>query len=182
MLYGYQTWSEESLMQGWWPSWRSEVKCGKLCSMATTLSRQLRSSCSDGTTLVEPRTRCVTFGDRAFSAYAPRLWNRLSGHIKDSTFKQFKKHLKSHLFKKCLPAVELSLSAVEHFLCIWRYDINLLDWLIDWRMKINFMKVMNHHKKWPIKGPYADHILIPQGSTGSSILFDIKWKPIFFWL
>ena len=32
----------------------------------------------------------------------------------------------------------------------------------------------------PIKGPYADHILIPQGSTGSSIFFDIKWKPIFF--
>ena len=31
------------------------------------------------------------------------------------------------------------------------------------------------------KGPYADHILIPQGSTGSSIFFDIKWKPIFFW-
>ena len=33
-----------------------------------------------------------------------------------------------------------------------------------------------------LKGPYADHILIPQGSTGSSIFFDIKWKPIFFLL
>ena len=33
-----------------------------------------------------------------------------------------------------------------------------------------------------IKGPYADHIRIPQGSTGSSTIFDIKWKPIFFWL
>ena len=33
-----------------------------------------------------------------------------------------------------------------------------------------------------IKGPYADHILIPQGSTGSSTFFDIQWKPIFFWL
>ena len=31
-----------------------------------------------------------------------------------------------------------------------------------------------------LKGPYADHILIPQGSTGSSIFFDTKWKPIFF--
>ena len=31
-----------------------------------------------------------------------------------------------------------------------------------------------------IKGPYADHILIPQGSTASSIFFDIKWKPLFF--
>ena len=37
-------------------------------------------------------------------------------------------------------------------------------------------------RKWPLKGPYAYHILIPQGSTGSSIFFDIKWKPIFFWL
>ena len=25
-----------------------------------------------------------------------------------------------------------------------------------------------------IKGPYADHILIPQGSTGSSTFFNIK--------
>ena len=33
-----------------------------------------------------------------------------------------------------------------------------------------------------LKGPYADHILIPQGLTGSSIFFDIKWKPIFLWL
>ena len=31
-----------------------------------------------------------------------------------------------------------------------------------------------------VKGPYADHILIPQGSTGSSLFFDIKWKPTFF--
>ena len=36
--------------------------------------------------------------------------------------------------------------------------------------------------KAQIKGPYADHILIPRGSTGSSLFFDIKWKPIFFWL
>ena len=33
-----------------------------------------------------------------------------------------------------------------------------------------------------LKGPYADHILIPLGSTGRSTFFDIKWKPIFFWL
>ena len=32
------------------------------------------------------------------------------------------------------------------------------------------------------KGLYADHILIPQGSTRSSTFFDIKWKPIFFYL
>ena len=33
-----------------------------------------------------------------------------------------------------------------------------------------------------LKGPYANHILIPQGSSRSSVFFDIKWKPIFFWL
>ena len=32
------------------------------------------------------------------------------------------------------------------------------------------------------KSPYANHILIPQGSNGSSIFFDVKWKPIIFWL
>ena len=31
-----------------------------------------------------------------------------------------------------------------------------------------------------LKGPYADHILIPPGSTGSSVFFGFKWKPIFF--
>ena len=61
--------------------------------------RQLRSSCSDGTSLVEPRTQCVSFGDRAFAAYAPRLWNKLPGQIKNCTFEQFKKLLKSHLFQ-----------------------------------------------------------------------------------
>ena len=32
----------------------------------------------------------------------------------------------------------------------------------------------NHTFHMIIKGPYADHILIPQGSTGSSTFFDIK--------
>ena len=31
-----------------------------------------------------------------------------------------------------------------------------------------------------LKGPYADHILIPQGATGSSYHFGVIWKPIFF--
>ena len=32
-----------------------------------------------------------------------------------------------------------------------------------------------------LKGPYADHILIPQGSTGSSMCtFCVKWKSIFY--
>ena len=38
------------------------------------------------------------------------------------------------------------------------------------------------YKSVSLKGPYADHILIPQGSTGSNTFFDIKWEPKFFYL
>ena len=49
--------------------------------------------------LDEPRTR-LKFGDRAFSISAPRLWNALPQHLKDSTSCQaFKKCLKTHLFR-----------------------------------------------------------------------------------
>ena len=41
-----------------------------------------------------------SFGDRAFSISAPRLWNALPQHLKDSTSCQaFKKCLKTHLFR-----------------------------------------------------------------------------------
>ena len=64
------------------------------------ITTHMQFTCSDSTTLVKPRTLFVTFGDQAFSAYAPRLWNRLPGQIKDSTFEQFKKLLnKSHFSK-----------------------------------------------------------------------------------
>ena len=47
----------------------------------------------------EPRTR-LKFGDRAFSISAPRLWNALPHHLKDSTSCQaFKKCLKTHLVR-----------------------------------------------------------------------------------
>ena len=49
--------------------------------------------------LDEPRTR-LKFGDRAFSISAPRLWNALPQHLKESTSCQaFKKCLKTHLFR-----------------------------------------------------------------------------------
>ena len=39
------------------------------------------------------------YGDRAFSACAPLLWNNLPSHIQDSpTIDTFKKKLKTHLF------------------------------------------------------------------------------------
>ena len=47
---------------------------------------------------------------------------------------------------------------------------------------VNYGLPLSHSGWGPgaiLKGPYADHIHIPQGSAGSSIFFDIKWKPYF---
>ena len=63
-------------------------------------SRTLRSRMS-GTTLEVPRTRTAMFGDRAFSAAAPRLWNSLPEHLRScSSETQFRRLLKTHLFKQ----------------------------------------------------------------------------------
>ena len=46
------------------------------------------------------RTKRRTWGDRAFSAAAPSLWNALPIHIRQApTLPSFKKALKTHLFK-----------------------------------------------------------------------------------
>ena len=51
-------------------------------------------------TLDTPRTKLVTYGDRAFSVVAAVEWNKLPLHIPSSTcVKSFKSQLKTHLFK-----------------------------------------------------------------------------------
>ena len=63
-----------------------------------TPSRCLRSD--DQTTLKTTRTKLRTWGDRAFSAAAPSLWNALPNHIRQAnTLPTFKQALKTHLFK-----------------------------------------------------------------------------------
>ena len=63
-----------------------------------TPRRSLRSD--DELLLVIPKTRLKSYGDRAFRAAAPRLWNNLPLSIRQSTSKDlFKKNLKTHLFK-----------------------------------------------------------------------------------
>ena len=59
-----------------------------------------------------------------------------------------------------LPVNSNHLSSMIHFLCF--YDTQPYSNLEILAFISGF------------KGPYADHILIPQGSTGSSIFFDIK--------
>ena len=63
-------------------------------------TRALRSTTCDYITLHVPRTKLVSAGDRAFAVAGPRLWNGLPVHIKKSdSLEQFKKSLKTHLFK-----------------------------------------------------------------------------------
>ena len=46
-------------------------------------------------------TNLKRFGDRAFCAYAPRLWNELPDNIKAAdSVQNFKKQLKTLLFRK----------------------------------------------------------------------------------
>ena len=50
--------------------------------------------------LAVPRTRLKTYGDRAFSAAAPRLWNQLLPELRGVTsVDQFRSQLKTYLFK-----------------------------------------------------------------------------------
>ena len=63
-----------------------------------TPARNLRST-NQGLLSV-PKSASATYGDRAFSVAAPRLWNQLPLHIKNSeSVNQFKSLLKTHLFE-----------------------------------------------------------------------------------
>ena len=63
------------------------------------LPRELRSTSMCN--LKIPRSRTTSYGDRAFSVAAPKLWNELPPEIRDApTLPLFKTMLKTHLFKK----------------------------------------------------------------------------------
>ena len=61
--------------------------------------RSLRSA--NAMLLVEPKARTKTYGERAFSYTAPRLWNELPPTLRQcEQITQFKNNLKTYLFKK----------------------------------------------------------------------------------
>ena len=63
--------------------------------------RTLRSS--EQNLLIEPHMRLKTIGDRAFSASAPRLWNKLPESLRScAALDTFKGLLKTHLFKEAV--------------------------------------------------------------------------------
>jgi len=66
-------------------------------------ARALRSA--DRALLTEPRSR-TTYGDRAFSICAPRLWNKLPSDLCNiSDIDTFKLKLKTHLFKTAFSSI-----------------------------------------------------------------------------
>ena len=64
--------------------------------------RQLRPGLrSSGLILQVPSTRLKTYGDRAFSSIAPRLWNALPINLRNcDKLETFKSGLKTHLFQQ----------------------------------------------------------------------------------
>ena len=62
-------------------------------------SRKLRSSSQY--LLVEPKARLKTYGERAFSVCAPKLWNKLPPSVRDcDNVDTFKTKLKTYMFSK----------------------------------------------------------------------------------
>ena len=71
--------------------------CQRLKSRSETCPRSLRSTSTS--TLAVPSSRLKTYGDRAFSVSAPKLWNALPSDIRDETsLALFKQKLKTYLF------------------------------------------------------------------------------------
>jgi len=68
--------------------------------LASEHGRHLRSS--SYRSLSAPRTR-TTFGDRSFTVAGPRVWNSLLATLRQITsygqFTEFRRHLKTHLFR-----------------------------------------------------------------------------------
>jgi hypothetical protein len=63
-------------------------------------ARELRSSELEHLTV--PTTNLKTFGDRAFAAVAPKLWNELPLHIRQiKKLEPFKSAIKTRLFQEC---------------------------------------------------------------------------------
>ena len=82
-------------------------------------SRNLRSSSRQ--LLEQPRSFTKTYGDRAFSVFAPKLWNSLPLDLRKSpSLTSFKKGLKTYLFRKFLDSRTLFLW--KHFLTHVIYD------------------------------------------------------------
>ena len=108
--------------------WREPLK-NQCCLSIKEPVRNLRS-CSDTSLFHIQRTK-HSWGDRAFSFAAPRMWNHLPQNIRQSSsLANFKTLLKSHLFSKAYCTV---LWATTVGLAPYKFN----DWLIDWLISTN---------------------------------------------
>ncbi len=75
---------------------------GYICNLITVYESpcNLRSLAYDNLLLVEPKSRLVSYSDRAFCKAVLNLWNRLPRNIRHSkSINSFKCSLKTHQFK-----------------------------------------------------------------------------------
>ena len=79
-------------------------KCMQGCAplyLRKLLVKQANTRTLRSNVLQIPNTNLKRFGDKAFCAYAPRLWNELPDNIKAAdSVQNFKKQLKTLLFRK----------------------------------------------------------------------------------
>ena len=110
-------------------------------------TRSLRSSSRN--LLVIPRSKLKSYGDRAFSVSAPKLWNDIPETIKCSVdLNAFKRNLKTYLFKRYFYEW-LRLIIIFIFL-LWLWSaLELLDRAL---YKLSFIYLfMNHPRPNPTK-------------------------------
>ena len=83
-------------LHGTAPDYLSELLIPRSCSRTTRSSTSLL--------LVQPRTKLVSCGDRAFSTLGPKLWNSLPANLQNTdSLTVFKSHLKTHSFQLTYP-------------------------------------------------------------------------------
>ncbi|XP_068674667.1 uncharacterized protein [Montipora foliosa] len=94
-LYGY-LYGHSSCLQS--TKWNVSQLHNEIIVPYTPARRLL--SCNKGLLKI-PKSRTFSFGDRMFSAAAPRLWNSLPDNIRlnNSSIDDFKRNLKTYLFK-----------------------------------------------------------------------------------
>ena len=72
-----------------------------LCELVTKYEPTSSLRSADQLMLTVPKTRLITFGDRAFVAAAPKEWNKLPLSLRANTdIDSYKSNLKTFLFTK----------------------------------------------------------------------------------
>jgi len=86
-----------------------------------------RSTRSSASHLLSVPRHNLSFGARAFRDAAPKIWNSIPLHIRQSqTYSSFRRHLKTHYFLSAYPApIAAPVMRPDSLLRLWRY-INLL--------------------------------------------------------